>query len=53
MNNRPAFVDLVIGYAFGIAHLATKDNLLFFLSAVASSMAIINYYLQIKKNRTK
>jgi hypothetical protein len=53
MNTRQAYVELVIGYIFGIAHIFSKDNVLFILSAAASVMAIINYYIQIKRNRPK
>ena len=52
MNNRPDY-ELMLGYIAGIMHLATKDNILFCLSAAASVMACINYYFNIKKNRTK
>lgn len=52
MNTRPNF-ELIAGYILGIMHLATKDNILFCLSALASCMAIVNYYFSIKKNRTK
>lgn len=52
MNHEGSF-SLVLGYLLGIGHLATKDDVLFWLSVVATSMAIVNYYLQIKKNRTK
>jgi uncharacterized protein (DUF486 family) len=46
-------ISLVIGYLLGIGHLATKSNALFILSVCATSLSIINYILQINKNRTK
>lgn len=46
-------VELLIGYTLGIWHLATKDNILFVLSVLATTLAIINYILQIKKNSKK
>lgn len=52
MSNQGDF-SLITGYILGIGHLATKDDVLFWLSVVATGMAIVNYYLQIKKNRTK
>lgn len=53
MDNRTGNIELIFSYIFGIAHVFSKDNILFSLSAIASVMAIINYYIQIKKNRTK
>ncbi len=51
--NHEGTLALVMGYILGIGHLATKDDILFWLSVVATSLAIINYILQINKNRTK
>ena len=51
--NHEGSLPLLIGYILGIGHLATKDNTLFVLSVIATSLAIVNYILQIKKNRTK
>jgi len=53
MITRSGNLELWLGYGLGILHLATKDNVLFILSACASIMACINYYFNIKKNRTK
>jgi hypothetical protein len=44
---------LLVGYILGIGHLATKDDILFWLSVCATSLAIINYILQIIKTRIK
>lgn len=46
-------LPLFFGYLLGIVHLATKEDVLFYLSVAATSLAIVNYILQIKKNRSK
>jgi hypothetical protein len=46
-------LELVIGQITGIAYLATKENVLFMLSAIATCLAIVNYILQINKNSKK
>lgn len=46
-------LELAIGQIAGIAYLASKENILFVLSVVATTLAIINYLLQIRKNSKK
>lgn len=51
--NHDGTLALISGYILGIAHLATKDDILFWLSVIATILAIVNYILQIKKNSSK
>jgi len=46
-------LELVIGQILGITFLASKQDVLFWLSFIATSLAIVNYILQIKKNSKK
>lgn len=46
-------ITLFTGWYFAFASLVSLNWIPVTLSSVASVMAIVNYYYQIKKNRTK
>lgn len=46
-------VELFIGWYFAFVGLVSPHWIPMTLSSLASIMAIVNYYFQIKKNRTK
>lgn len=54
MNQKSvAAYELAISWYFGVIGAITLHTIPIILSSVASLMAIINYYYQIKKNRQK
>lgn len=53
MNEQRGVVELFIGWYFGFIGFVSMNWLPMILSSIASVMAIINYYYQIKKNRPK
>jgi len=53
MSNYPGIIGLFVGWYFCFASLVSLNWVPVVLSSIASLMAIVNYYYQIKKNRTK
>lgn len=45
--NTPYFISSMTS----VAYVITKSDVLFVLSVIATTMAIISYYFQIRKNR--
>lgn len=50
-NANTGHVGLIIGWIFGFIGATSLGWLPIILSSVASIMAIVNYYYQIKKNK--
>lgn len=44
-------VGLIIGWLFGFIGMVSLGTIPIILSSIASAMAIVNYYYQIKKNK--
>ena len=51
--NETAPIKLILGWYFTFASVVSGSWIPVVLSSIASIMAIVNYYYQIKKNRTK
>jgi hypothetical protein len=53
MNSNPltAFIQLFVAWYFAFVSIINANIIPIILSSIASTMAIINYYYQIKKNK--
>lgn len=51
MNQQHALPELITAWIFGFIGFISFNTVPIILSSIASILAIVNYYYQIKKNR--